>query len=96
MGDTVAPKFDMDLDMVWGTDGRDMRLQAIEHAQSPINRHPSTGRPVWFCNMHNHARFLRERRMCSVPEVRTRARASLAAPRPWLAQTPLTPPFHLP
>jgi hypothetical protein len=69
VGDTVAPKFDMDLDMIWGTDGQDMRLQAIEHAQSPVNRHPVTGRPVWFCNMHNHARFLRERRMCAVPEV---------------------------
>jgi len=69
VAETVAPKFDMDLDMIWGTDGRDMRLQAIEHAQSPINRHPKTGRPVWFCNMHNHARFLRERRYCSVPEV---------------------------
>ena len=69
VADSVAPKFDMDLDMIWGTDGRDMRLQAIEHAQSPINRHPDTGRPVWFCNMHNHARFLRERRPCSVPEV---------------------------
>lgn len=69
VGDTVAPKFDMDLDMIWGTDGKDMRLQAIEHAQSPINRHPDTGRPVWFCNMHNHARFLRERRCCAVPEV---------------------------
>merc|ERR1712134_206994 len=65
----VAPKFDMDLDMIWGTDGREMRLQAIEHAQSPVNRHPVTGRPVWFCNMHNHARFLRERRRCAVPEV---------------------------
>jgi hypothetical protein len=69
VADTVAPKFDMDLDMIWGTDGQDMRLQAIEHAQSPVNRHPVTGRPVWFCNMHNHARFLRERRRCSVPEV---------------------------
>jgi hypothetical protein len=69
VADTVAPKFDMDLDMIWGTDGRDMRLQAIEHAQSPVNRHPVTGRPVWFCNMHNHARFLRERRRCNVPEV---------------------------
>ena len=55
--------------MIWGTDGQEMRLQAIEHAQAPINRHPVTGRPVWFCNMHNHARFLRERRPCSVPEV---------------------------
>jgi len=69
VGDTVAPKFDMDLDMIWGTDGKDMRLQAIEHAQAPVNRHPETGRPVWFCNMHNHARFLRERRCCAVPEV---------------------------
>ena len=65
----VAPKFDMDLDMIWGTDGNEMRLQAVEHAQSPVNRHPVTGRPVWFCNMHNHARFLRERRPCTVPEV---------------------------
>jgi len=69
VGDTIAPKFDMDLDMIWGTDGKAMRLQAIEHAQPPVNRHPVTGRPVWFCNMHNHARFLRERRPCSVPEV---------------------------
>ena len=61
IGEKVAPKFDMDLEMVWGTDGKDMRLQAIEPTQSPINRHPKTGRPVWFCNMHNHARFLRER-----------------------------------
>jgi len=65
----IAPKFDMDLDMIYGTDGKDMRLQAIENPQSPVNRHPKTGRPVWFCNMHNHARYLRERRPCSVPEV---------------------------
>ena len=59
----------MDLEMVWGNDGNELRLQAIEHKQSPVNRHPVTGRPVWFCNMHNHARFLRDRRPCSVPEV---------------------------
>jgi hypothetical protein len=69
VAESVAPKFDMDLDMIWGTDGKDMRLQAIEHAQSPINRHPVTKRPLFFCNMHNHARFLRERRPCTVPEV---------------------------
>ena len=62
IGEKVAPKFDMDLEMVWGTDGKDMRLQAIEPTQSPINRHPKTGRPVWFCNMHKGARFLRDRR----------------------------------
>jgi hypothetical protein len=66
---TVAPKFDMDLDMIYGTDGNPERLQAIEHAQSPVNRHPETGRPVWFCNIHNHARYLRDRRPCTVPEV---------------------------
>ena len=66
---TVAPKFDMDLDMIYGTDGKPERLQAIEHKQSPINRHPESGQPVWFCNIHNHARYLRDRRPCSVPEV---------------------------
>jgi len=65
----VAPKFDMDLDMIYGTDGNPGRLQAIEHKQSPINRHPESGRPVWFCNIHNHARYLRDRRPCTVPEV---------------------------
>jgi len=66
---SIAPKFDMDLEMIWGNDGNELRLQAIEHKQSPVNRHPVSKRPVWFCNMHNHARFLRDRRPCSVPEV---------------------------
>jgi len=66
----VAPKFDMDLEMVYGADqSNPNRLQAIEHAQSPINRHPVTGQPVWFCNLHNHSRYLRDRRPCTVPEV---------------------------
>jgi len=65
----IIPKFDMDFELIWGTDGNEMRLQAIEEVQSPINRHPVTGRPAWFCNMHNQARFLRDRRPCSVPEV---------------------------
>ena len=57
VADGVAPKFDMDLEMLWGTDGRAMRLQAVQNAQSPVNRHPATGRPAWFCNLHNQARF---------------------------------------
>mmetsp|Transcript_28870 Transcript_28870/g.47717 ORF Transcript_28870/g.47717 Transcript_28870/m.47717 type:complete len:477 (+) Transcript_28870:46-1476(+) len=66
----VAPKFDMDLEMVYGADqSNPYRLQAIEHAQSPINKHPVTGQPVWFCNLHNHSRYLRDRRPCTVPEV---------------------------
>lgn len=43
--------------------------QAVETAESPINRHPVTGLPVWFNNAHNHARKLRDRRPCGVPEV---------------------------
>ena len=27
VAESVAPKFDMDLDMIWGTDGKEMRLQ---------------------------------------------------------------------
>jgi len=66
----VAPKFEMDLEMIYGADGSNpLRLQAVEHAQSPINTHPVTGQPVWFCNMHNHSRYLRDRRPCTVPEV---------------------------
>mmetsp|Transcript_6112 Transcript_6112/g.15040 ORF Transcript_6112/g.15040 Transcript_6112/m.15040 type:complete len:393 (-) Transcript_6112:382-1560(-) len=65
----IAPKFDMDLEMTYGADGKEMRLQAIEGKQSPVNRHPETGLPVWFCNVHNHARYLRDRRPCTVPEV---------------------------
>jgi len=65
----VAPKFDMELEMVWGADGVPHRLQAIEPMQSPVNLHPITKRPLWFCNIHNHSRWLRDRRPCTVPEV---------------------------
>uniref|UniRef100_A0A0G4HE32 TauD/TfdA-like domain-containing protein n=1 Tax=Chromera velia CCMP2878 TaxID=1169474 RepID=A0A0G4HE32_9ALVE len=65
----VAPKFDMELEMVWGADGTPHRLQAIEPAQSPVNSHPFTRLGAWFCNLHNHSRYLRDRRPCAVPEV---------------------------
>lgn len=65
----VAPKFDMDLEMIYESDGKPGRLQAVETAERPINRHPVTGMPVWFNNAHNHARKLRDRRPCGVPEV---------------------------
>merc|ERR1719183_244193 len=54
----VAPKFDMDLEMMYEADGKPGRLQPVETAESPINRHPVTGMPVWFNNAHNHARKL--------------------------------------
>uniref|UniRef100_A0A7S2C8S4 TauD/TfdA-like domain-containing protein n=1 Tax=Octactis speculum TaxID=3111310 RepID=A0A7S2C8S4_9STRA len=66
---TVVPKFDMELEMLWGSDGNPMRLQAVEPPMSPVNRHPKTGMPLWFCNIHNHARYLRDNRPCTVPEV---------------------------
>lgn len=65
----VAPKFDMELEMLWGSDGKPMRLQAVEPPMTPVNRHPKTGLPLWFCNIHNHARYLRNNRPCTVPEV---------------------------
>jgi len=65
----VAPKFDMDLEMIYESDGKPGRLQAVETAERPVNRHPVTGLPVWFNNAHNHARKLRDRRPCGVPEV---------------------------
>ena len=50
----VAPKFDMDLEMVYGADGSNPhRLQAIEHAQSPINKHPVTGQTCTSWNIMN-------------------------------------------
>lgn len=67
--DTVAPKFDMELEMIWGADGKPFRLQAVEPPMVPVNRHPKTGLPLWFCNIHNHNRFLRDNRPCTVPEV---------------------------
>lgn len=69
ISDTVAPKFDMELEMLWGSDGNPLRLQAVEPPMAPVNRHPKTGLPIWFCNIHNHARYLRDGRPCTVPEV---------------------------
>jgi len=66
---TVTPKFDMDLELLTECDGTPGRIQAVERAERPINRHPITGIPIWFHNAHNHARKLRDRRPCGVPEV---------------------------
>ena len=45
----------------------DFRL--LKKSNPPINRHPVTNEVVWFCNIHNHSRYLRDNRMCTVPEV---------------------------
>lgn len=68
--EAVEPKFQMDLEMVYNADrSNPYRLSAVEKEEAPINRHPVTGQPVWFCNIHNHSRYLRDRRPCTVPEV---------------------------
>ena len=33
-----------------------------------MNRHPSTGKPAWFCNVHSHSRYLRDQRDGDLPD----------------------------
>ena len=53
----------MELELKWAESEKDgLRLQAFSPVQSPVNRHPSTGEPAWFCNVHSHSRYLRDQR----------------------------------
>ncbi len=65
----VAPKFNMDLKMMYKMVSKPGRLQVVKMAGSPINRHPNNWLPVWFNKAHNHARKLMNRRPCGIPEV---------------------------
>ena len=68
----VAVKIDMELELKWAESEKDgLRLQAFSPAQSPINRHPTTGEPSWFCNVHSHSRYLRDTRDNAVEVVET-------------------------
>jgi hypothetical protein len=65
----VGAKIDMELDLRWDeneTDG--LRLLAFSPPQPAINRHPVTGEPAWFCNVHSHSRYLRDKRDGVLPE----------------------------
>ena len=65
----VAGKIDMELELKWAQSDKDgLRLQAFSPPQSPINRHPATGKPAWFCNVHSHSRHLRDTRDGEVGE----------------------------
>ncbi|KAL1527943.1 hypothetical protein AB1Y20_009314 [Prymnesium parvum] len=65
----VGMKIDMELELMWAEDEKDgLRLLALSPPQSPINRHPVTGEPSWFCNVHSHSRYLRDRRDGVLPE----------------------------
>jgi len=59
----VGAKIDMELDLRWLENEKDgLRLAAFSPKQSAVNRHPTTGEPAWFCNVHSHSRFLRDTR----------------------------------
>jgi len=65
----VGAKIDMELELKWAEDDKDgLRLLAFSPPQSPINRHPTTGEAAWFCNVHSHSRYLRDRRDGDLPE----------------------------
>jgi len=65
----VAQKIDMELELKWAESEEDgLRLLALSPPQSPVNRHPETGEPSWFCNVHSHSRYLRDKRDGDLPE----------------------------
>ena len=65
----VGAKIDMELDLRWDENEKDgLRLLAFSPPQPPINRHPETGDPAWFCNVHSHSRYLRDQRDGELPE----------------------------
>jgi len=63
----INAKVDFSVDLQWGdaeTNSYDKvrMLQARAPVQPPIVRHPTTGEPTWFCNVHSHSRVLRQER----------------------------------
>lgn len=60
----VNAKVDFDVELLWGEGGYDKKrmLQARAPSQPPIVRHPVTGEPTWFCNVHSHSSLLRKER----------------------------------
>jgi len=59
----VGAKIDMELELRWDENDEDgLRLLAFSPPQPPVNRHPITGEPAWFCNVHSHSRYLRDGR----------------------------------
>jgi len=65
----VGMKIDMELDLQWDENEKDgLRLLAFSPPQSPINRHPVTALPSWFCNVHSHSRMLRDVRDGDLPD----------------------------
>jgi len=57
-------KVDFNVELLWGEGGYDnvKMLQARAPDQPPIVRHPVSGEPTWFCNVHSHSSKLRKAR----------------------------------
>jgi len=62
-------KSKFDLTCHWKEVEGKLLLEALEPVQSAVTRHPDTKEITWVCNVHNHSRYLRNRRPCDVPEV---------------------------
>jgi len=60
----INAKVDFDVELLWDEGGYDnvKMLQARAPKQPPIVRHPVTGDPTWFCNVHSHSSKLRKDR----------------------------------
>jgi len=60
----INAKVDFDVELLWGEGGYDSTkmLQARAPKQPPVVRHPVTGDPTWFCNVHSHSSKLRKDR----------------------------------
>lgn len=60
----INAKVDFSVEMQWGVSDYDhvRMLQARAPPQPPVVRHPITGDPTWFCNVHSHSSFLRQSR----------------------------------
>ncbi|CAE8633635.1 unnamed protein product, partial [Polarella glacialis] len=60
----VKMKVDFETELVWSTSDYDKEriLQVRAQPQPPVLKHPVTGTPVWFFNVHSHSAWLREER----------------------------------
>lgn len=61
----INAKVDFNVDLSWQDGGAyddTKKLQARAPSQPPIVRHPVSGEPTWFCNVHSHSSKLRKDR----------------------------------
>ncbi|GAB5366966.1 hypothetical protein AAMO2058_001189300 [Amorphochlora amoebiformis] len=60
----IAQKVDFYTESVWDTttNNGDLVLQVRAAPNPPVLRHPETGEPVWFANIHSHSAKLRDMR----------------------------------